>query len=952
MDANGAKYHLLLGYDDWARGEDQQHRANRSLSAPLYWDNERDELTLAPRLSFYVSSARDLPVEPEDRRGAARDRYGNWYWIDVSQQKIRVFSAGSGLVTDFWPVSDVSCQTTATGPFSPETPISTSTTLTFGGLAVTEDYYLVVGMSDPKGLLVFDLYGGGPPTQLNWPSTIDFAPFDMASRPGGGVWILDRTHKRYWALDRHFNVLSDGQTLQPSTDHPQTEAFQPVEGTPPQRPQSSFPMGIPLAALHDPISIEALPDLTVLILDRPDSAFSEIARYRFGDLLGPPISTRAKIADNEQDPWDSFTLVAHDFAFVPAHTAADGSTLDDRLYIVSSNGNQTFAFKIEGNDARLQLSLLPHEYLPMRLFSGKALVADGDQRYYDMGERWLPLIKQSRPRYETDATFCREFDSKLPGCIWHRLMLDACIPLDTQVLIWSRAADEQKGLHLATWQLERFYLRGDGSELPFGRNPFKPSTARLSDETGRMPTAAARSAAAGSGTWELLFQHATGRYLQIRVSLCGQEQRTPRLHAMRIYYPRFSYLEHYLPAVYRADADSASFLERYLANPEGIYTAIEDKIANVRQLFDVDSAPSETLDWLANWFGVALDPGWDEHRRRLFIRKAMLFFQYRGTVRGLEMALRLSLDDCPGEHTFTEIFSGNARPGTVRIIESFLTRKFPAVLFGDPTDLVRVDSDPSQGALWRPADGRAELNYRYQQTRDGSASYPVRDPGGDQSSDWRTFSQQQLGFIPSATSADWMLWQAYLLHTYGAINQYNLAYHQHWDSFDDISLPDSLPADDLPLRDWYRFETVFLPTVRNAHQFSVLLPMPSGSGPGMLEYQRRLEMAKKVIDLEKPAHTTYNIKFFWAMFRVDEARLGMDTLLGQGSRTAEWLQPMVLGQGYLAQGYLADHRPQGLTDRILIGRGCRPTISSIRSAASEEGGLQHRPTFSSCTGCL
>ena len=59
----------------------------------------------------------------------------------------------------------------------------------------------------PKGLLVFDLHAGGPPEQILWPATVDFRPFDMAPAPDGGLWILDRERRAYWALDCHLKVI-------------------------------------------------------------------------------------------------------------------------------------------------------------------------------------------------------------------------------------------------------------------------------------------------------------------------------------------------------------------------------------------------------------------------------------------------------------------------------------------------------------------------------------------------------------------------------------------------------------------------------------------------------------------------------------------------------------------------------------------------------------------------
>jgi hypothetical protein len=66
-------------------------------------------------------------------------------------------------------------------------------------------------------------------------------------------------------------------------------------------------------------------------------------------------------------------------------------------------------------------------------------------------------------------------------------------------------------------------------------------------------------------------------------------------------------------------------------------------------------------------------------------------------------------------------------------------------------------------------------------------------------------------------------------------------------------------------------------------------------------------------------HTQYDVKFFWALFRVGGARLGEDTLLDVGSRGPQLLQPMVLGQNYLAESYLAPGYPQNIGGRQVLG---------------------------------
>ncbi len=916
MDVNGTRLFMLLGDSDWSACTDDQGVPFKKAmeSGPeeylesdigLGWDGARHEVILHTRLMKFKAAPRDIPPTIEDRRGAARDQYGNWYWIDSTKTEILVNSSGTGNTTHFWSSADREShiEEVSPGEFQATESPSAVAPCIFGGLAVTENHFLVVGILKPAGLMVFDLHAGGPPRQVIWPESIEFEPFDMAAAPGGGVWILDRTNKRYWAIDRYLNVINYDQSSEQAASS-DTEAFHaesgPVEQGKPKVFSPGMPHSIPSPlSAYDPIAIEALPDGTVLILDTNSSlGSSTISRYKFSDRIGKAVLL------------DEFEFAGHDFAFVPEHEAPEG-TLPDRLYVASTEGNQTYAFTISLDEQGSLLLALVNEYYPMRLFGGKALAAYGAAVYYDFGTGWIPLMQQLRRQYTVVGTLETPhgsgrppFDGREPDCVWHRLMLDASIPADTEVEIWSRAANEVDQLRLAEWSEEPpLHIRGDGPELPFVR------TAADTD----------------AGTWELLFQRAVGRYLQLRLIFRGNGKNTPRVRALRVYAPRFSYLRHYLPAAYREDEPSAAFLDRFLANFEGTYTAIEDKIAAVQVLFDARSALPETLEWLAGWLGITLDPNWDEFRRRLFIKHAMSFFQFRGTIRGLQLALRLTLDDCFDESIFDEQSAQCADAGAIRIIEKFRTRRHPGVMLGDPTELSGPHTAPV-AQRWQPVQGRDILQqeYRKQFGLRETETLPLKSADASKRTEWKGFTKDVLGFVPSATSDDNTLWKEFLARRYrqpSIMNDiYRLARGKKIESFVEAKLSEQIPAEGAPLYDWFQFQSVVLAMHRNAHRFTVLIPLARADAEDLGSRRMKLELAQRIVDLEKPAQTAFEVKFYWALFRVGMVRLGIDTSLDVGSRSPYLVSPMVIGRGYLLESYLAPGHPQNVRDRQIAGR--------------------------------
>ncbi len=993
MNVNGARFHLLLGHADWGRCLDSDDNGALALDAwwsaegsPFptppatlpSWDKPRHEITLQPLAIELPATGGERPLTLDARRGAAADRYCNVYRIADDGLELLVTSSGSGNEAAFWPAEPADCTQAheANRPlFETHAPMVATAPEGYLAMAVTSDDYLVVAFrrGTQRGLLSFDLIAGGSPHETLWP-TPGFEPFDMCARVGGGVWILDRINLRLWELDCKLAVVSTGQTeltIAPA----QQDDFQPLSGPARERPAVVFPGGLPLDGsppwVFDPIAIDTTTEGAVLLLDLDAGGNrSRVVRLR----------RDSDVWAVDASAWLDKTQ-AHDFVYASAPRFQLDKAATPRLFITTTIGNQAQGFDVVDRATGFELRKAPELY-PLRRYAGRALLAVCGSASYDSGldrVRWTPIVQQPRVRFQPEANFVTTvFDSNELGTTWDKLLLDACIPADTEVRIESRAGDEREDMVaaadspggaqvIASWSPEPVpRLRTDGCELPWVRSEAVRATRREG----------------GTGTWELLLQKARGRYLQLRIRLRSNNgTATPRLRALRIWSPRFSYSERFLPAAYREEPTQANFLERWLANFESTLTNIEDRVAQVQSLFDPRIVPAEALAWLAEWFDVALDPAWDQRRHRLFVKHAMDFFRWRGTTHGLRLALELAFDPCFDEAMFAGPRPRDDGARRIRIVEAYQTRLIGAVAAGDPSSAVSdgplaVMAQP----LWTPPEGNSGLADRYA-TSQGRTATPVEQitpfqlvaPSGD--TGWDDFCMATLGFVPSAgadersswqtflrsryvtvealnaqhgatyasiaavtlppdlpananAATDWddfcaytsltrTRWQGFLAGRYRRIERLQGAHRTHWLRFDQVPLTDVLPATAAAQTDWLQFEGQLLAMHRTAHRFSVLLPMDSVTGDPYAREQK-LALARRMVDLEKPAHTVFDVRFFWAFNRVGEARLGLDTQLGAGSRAPELIPDAVVGRAYIGASFVGGAARPRAGDRLLI----------------------------------
>ena len=496
----------------------------------------------------------------------------------------------------------------------------------------------------------------------------DFTAGQLAAHPEGGVWALDRTRR---ALAQVTELPLPRRPYAPYGPG----VFRPDEEDP--RPPS-IRVAATLDASLDPVALAVSPDGRVGVICWRADADAVLVRLDDQDRPLPPIE-----------------LVGARWPY--SLTWLSG----DRIAIMQTNLNEARAYLIDAplDEWAEPAPELPHgDLYPLQ----RELAGDIEPftqglklppRYPDDTERLRKLHKlsaRSLARHGQADNLTR-IDSRDPRTVWHRLYLEAALPPGTSVTVSLAASDDYLANPASDPTLEWFPHRFGGGPTPgIPHAAWVSQPSELPVHPGLLPCAPERDR---TGLFTVLIQRSgrrttrlVGRFLYVRVDLWGNGRTSPEIAGLRAYASRFSYAEKYLPELYREqvfgpDGDvkaevttRADFLERFLANFEGVLTPAEDRIAWAHLLTHPNTVPADSLEWLASWVGFSLDPAHPPDRQRALLAAAMELHRWRGTRRGLELALDITTN-------------GGVQDGRIVVVEDWrLRRTFATILGADLAD--------------------------------------------------------------------------------------------------------------------------------------------------------------------------------------------------------------------------------------------------------------------------
>jgi len=660
MNANGQRFWMLADAADWQRDD-----------ATAY-DAERRVLSLArrrPDTSFAVDSATAQAALL--RLPHTLDDAGARYWIEGDRLMAlgvggavtpQVLRSGVGSVSDLAVCDGAGLAGTETVALRAETETAALLTLVEAG-----------------ALRLIDLAGRWEDVRLSDPA---FTPTRLAPAPAGGAWLLDRAQRRLarWvgAPRSPDPVVYAATTVRPCAENPDP-------------PRLIVLPGDVCVADASPVALACnrLGEVAILIW-RADGGCL-LARYAANGKPLPTLKLDGLVRAHAL-AWLDDTRLA--FMVAGAREAP--------VYRVPEDRGQRTEGGLPESDVAISRNMLDPDgdFYPLRRHAGGPFVNALLPRAHFMAtpesgalapesQRVKPLTRLSVPAYVAagHARNRHALDAGTPGHVWHRLYLEAEIPdsCGVRVLLAANDSAAAPADTDAAWYEHRFGTHYATARVPdLAHGAWVPQPSELPHHPGLLTCPRVPQRA---GLFTVLIQRPgtrvralAGRYLHVRVVLEGNGRTAPTVAALRAWGARFSYVEHYLPELYResltgperdaaGDATGADFLERSLGNAEGVLTLLEDRIAQAHLLTDPASAPDDALPWLGSWIGLAFDPAWPAARRRDLLRITPELYRTHGTQRGLEIALNAAT-------------GGAVAGGGIVVLEDFRLRRLAATILG------------------------------------------------------------------------------------------------------------------------------------------------------------------------------------------------------------------------------------------------------------------------------
>jgi phage tail-like protein len=244
-------------------------------------------------------------------------------------------------------------------------------------------------------------------------------------------------------------------------------------------------------------------------------------------------------------------------------------------------------------------------------------------------QRRLWRVDPSGAFLQEGTLITEALDSRTEKCQWHRILLSATLPKQTDHSNRQETAAGQTRLGGSSLKIETFTAdellqdnkgEGDPKIVPGDSAAWK--TCVLS----------------GDNNPDCLVQSGPGRYLWLRLTFRSNGRASPELRSVKAFFPRTSYLQ-YLPAVYQEDEESRLFLDRFLSIFQTEFDDLDGRIDKLWQLFDPFAIPEKHLDWLSGWLALFISPNWKADKQRRMLKNAFGSYGRRGTVDGLEQAI-------------------------------------------------------------------------------------------------------------------------------------------------------------------------------------------------------------------------------------------------------------------------------------------------------------------------